>query len=1277
MGIFRAKTKIAASLRLVVVGSLISAFAVLLLTSTPARAAAEFTIANCFRPTIGSTPLNASSYNSLLRNAVGNDSISVSVSYTNHHPNGITVPGRDKPVYDLLYINSVMVNGESVELEQITHTENTYMNESCTAFTWYSDNDTSAAYKLRNANGTESGYALKRDCGNLLKYKPTDEGWKSNGETEIFSQAVGWTKAHSRSNPLRKRRDEEVRWRHKVNITDRAGGAEAKFKVTTISTKNEAVVQLGGTGANYTNYELTVPAAQTSTGWKERNWTVPSDANPGDIYCQYWEWTPNEAGGTGKANSKENKEQCIEVWVDDSDWSLKGTTKLNGGTTDIQVEPDTCVTWTHTLNKVGVAAITGTISFRQTRTEGDSYSNADCGGQSGSLKNGTLTGTPATAVNNFDVLSGSPQVKTFSIKVPEGKTYCQSLNWTVSPDTTKNGQTARLCASTLSTGSSTEYVSRLRACAVKKRSLSGNTVDDCTPWVMPNNSPQSLETFFAKTKDEIKFRYEVDKIAQYQSRQRANYVPLAAFDQSKTLCSTNPDQAKDCIAKTPTTYRPPTTAGGSGTLNPGYLSPAMEPWYRAADNCALAGPSRALSGLAPTNCTSTESELASRSNFTYEGSGHTVKNADLGLTKSDLTQKISLSDVRIVVHKNTDAHTYTYDYKKKHTATCSSDQWNYRCSTCGTAPNTYSCNCGYRSSCSSYPVEWFGAGSMSGTSCRNGCTGVDGAADAVGSYDNNEHTWIEVMPDGPISAEVSFAIPYNYDITPQLNFLPDNAQRIQIGGTELAYSASFTVSPRFNSEVGETYATATRPGTQWRVIEFYLPASTPNPNWSNNMTANSTAPLSCTAFSGSAYDCNYTGSTGSLNTQSESNGFNLQNGSSFSTGVVQRRIQDAPIGTKYCVASAVMDSSSHNGASGYVSGNGYTDTMRGEWKMTKPECVSIGKMPMTNIIADGLYSDGKIEGATFRKQPSGQSNPGAFGSWGEYEVVSNSSVKNFASGAALGVGAGGVPLGGSTAYSMVSENLQNGSCQIAPLTFANANCSTTSITTELGKMSGANTSNGLARNIRHRYTGRSDAKIVSGTISPNNYNTCTGAQVVVRDSAGNVKSCAHYVKANGNLTISAGQLNPGRSLIVEASGTVTISGSITLNNGPYTDISQIPQIMIFANAINIDPATSQVDAWLLAGLNGGSGTINTCSSVNSILSLNGNTCTNRLLISGPVIANKVLLHRTNGAGIGMPASAQAAEIFYLSPATYLWAYNQSANLSQAYLTYAREVAPRF
>jgi hypothetical protein len=1052
------------------------------------------------------------------------------------------------------------------------------------------------------------------------------------------------------------------------------------------------VVQLPGSDVNWTNHELTITADQTNTGWLERDWEVPRDAAVGDVYCQYWEWTPNESEGTGKGNSEDNKEQCVRVA--DVGWNLTGTSKLNGGSVDLTgLAADTCVYWTHTLTKTGAPAFTGTVNFEQKRTDGDSYGNGynstNCGGGSQGLQSGSVS---SLAANSVTLVSSTTRtnVYRFSIRLPAGKTYCQSLGWTVPTEPAKNGQTGRLCASAAAQVSSGVYVSSLRACAVKISSF-GGTAEKCVDATAP---VAVAETNYAKTQDEIYFKYNLKRTAAYQSRQSANYKAAPAFDSGRTICSTNPSEGIGCAAKGPTAYTRPNSPGGKVTNKPGYLSPMMQDWdITDMNDCTLTGPTRMLSGLAPSGCNASgETELRNHEDFEYKGSGHKVVNADLGLRKDDLAQTVSLKDVRIVVHEG-DTRTYTYDYQKKHTSTCSSASWG-----CGTALSPRTCRC------SSYQVIYYGAGRKTGTSCRYGCSGVNGGIDATGSYTDQDNIWIEVMPDGPISAEVSFAIPYNYDITPQLNIFPANAQRIQIGGTELSFAASFAVSSRANSEVGETYATATKPDTQWRVVEFYLPVDTPNPNWPDELTHNSLTPLSCSVYSGAAYDCYYTGATGSLNTQSETNLFNLQNGSTFEAGLTQRRITDAPIGTKYCVSAAVMDYSSHNGASGYVSGNGYTDTMRGEWKMTKPECVSVGKMPMTNVIADGLYSDGKIEGATFGKQPDAGAYPAtgaayppsAFGSWGEYEVVGSGGVRAFASGAALGVGAGGVPLGGSAAHTMLSENLLNGSCQIAPLTFANTTCSTTSPSTALGSMSGADTAHGLARNIRHRYTGRADATVVSGSVSPNSYNSCADAQVTAGKDTNNndaidpaeVTSCTYYIKSNGSLTVNAGTLNPGRSLIIEATGTVTVAGDIRLDddgasNSGYTDISQIPQVMIFANNIHIDPRVTRVDAWLLAELSGGSGTINTCRNANNdtgvteVLALDGNTCANPLRITGPVMASRVLLHRTSGAGVGMPASARPAEIFYLSPATYLWAYNQSASLNQAYLTYAREVAPRF
>jgi len=383
---------------------------------------------------------------------------------------------------------------------------------------------------------------------------------------------------------------------------------------------------------------------------------------------------------------------------------------------------------------------------------------------------------------------------------------------------------------------------------------------------------------------------------------------------------------------------------------------------------------------------------------------------------------------------------------------------------------------------------------------------------------------------------------------------------------------------------------------------------------------------------------------------------NLLFGSTFGLGITTQAIADAPIGTKFCVAVAVMDRDS-------TFNEGFGQASEGRWALTEPECVAIGKKPMANVLGNSLYSDGHIEGTTFDKIPHGQTDFGAFGSWTEYAIVSAGDVRNIASGAALGVGAGGVPMGGSNATTMVPRGVLIGSCSIATLTFRNAGCYTLGgLSLALGQMAGASNLQafGRARDISQRYLGRTDVLLLTGDVS-----------------LSNATSRMNYVRSAGALTINASTIQPGRTVVVEAAGTVTIAGNITLHDGPYTDISQIPQVLIFAPNINVNPNVTRVDAWLLAGLDGGSGTINTCAGVTGVSQLDGITCTNQLRVNGPVMASRVLLHRTYGAGMGMPASARPAEVFFLSPATYLWAHNQSELLRQAFLTYAREVAPRF
>jgi hypothetical protein len=805
------------------------------------------------------------------------------------------------------------------------------------------------------------------------------------------------------------------------------------------------------------------------------------------------------------------------------------------------------------------------------------------------------------------------------------------------------------------------FSSYIRAMAMKDGSVDKQAEDACstgdgTPRTYSGNQglgksgcaskDTTAPTSFVRPQHKISYAYTGMLVAlnnettdDSATDQAGNWRNFPAFSLAHTLCGSENESSdgKNCAVKTP--------ANGQLTLSA--VTGLVMPPLNLKNKCTLNGPN-GLSGSASPECSGENDINTSVQEFRVNGEGHAVGNADLG--KKDVKQTMEIQNIVSKKFMNCHAGSIS-DY----VADCTQDE--------------------------SYKYEYTYDKEVE---CEDEDDEGPCYEEDEDSYAEVRYHWVKnVEPSASIKSTAQFNIPYNYTITPQLVILPANAERIQIGGTDLSFSGSLKIGTRANAEVGETYATATRHGTRWAYVEFYVRSDrTSDPNGGMNLQPSNAGASPCSFYqydngiANTPYGCNATEGSGSLNQQSGTNAYNLFNGSSFDMGFTTRTIADAPIGTKYCVSVAVMDrDSTHN--------NGYDEAMGGLWSLTQPECVSIGKMPTTNVLGDGLYSDGKIEGAVFDKTPHGESDFGAFGSFGEYEVVSNNTVKTFASGAALGMGAGGVggsPLfggAGAPVGAMLPRNSIAGSCQIAPLTFANIGCSTMSHEPALGQLEyeAGKSLYGRATDIKYRYMGRDDARTVSGSISPNSYNTCANAQVVSTNAAGT--ACAHYVKANGTLTINAGTLQPGRSLIVESSGTVVIGGDIALGNGPYADISQIPQVMIFAPNIQIEPSVKQVDAWLLAGLDSGTGTINTCRGTSGVAELDGRKCTNPLRVSGPVIASRVLLHRTAGADPGMPGSARSAEVFYLSPATYLWAYNQSANLSQAFLTYAREVAPRF
>ena len=162
----------------------------------------------------------------------------------------------------------------------------------------------------------------------------------------------------------------------------------------------------------------------------------------------------------------------------------------------------------------------------------------------------------------------------------------------------------------------------------------------------------------------------------------------------------------------------------------------------------------------------------------------------------------------------------------------------------------------------------------------------------------------------------------------------------------------------------------------------------------------------------------------------------------------------------------------------------------------------------------------------------------------------------------------------------------------------------------------------------------------------------------------------------GNITITGGTLAAGRTVVVNSTGVVTITDDVQYTTGSLSAIYQVPQLLIFAQEIRIESSVKRVDAWLMAGLNGGTGIVKTCSDGSFTYGVYGGAmCTEQLKINGPIIARQMYLHRSHfdDASGTMPPS----EILNLRSDTYLWAYGHSQNYSQAFLTYSREVAPRY
>jgi len=309
-------------------------------------------------------------------------------------------------------------------------------------------------------------------------------------------------------------------------------------------------------------------------------------------------------------------------------------------------------------------------------------------------------------------------------------------------------------------------------------------------------------------------------------------------------------------------------------------------------------------------------------------------------------------------------------------------------------------------------------------------------------------------------------------------------------------------------------------------------------------------------------------------------------------------------------------------------------------------CVAIVKKPKIQVIGGDL-NVGRAVGAnpsatsSIMGSISRGTNGTYYGSWSEYGITATGSVSNMSSGS-----------------NIASGSATNVTSALSSLTFANT-----------GACIGCYSQGSGAPDVPSRFLVSSSTPAVSNVININ------GSSPVLN-------GLYRYTGA-GTVRISAtGQVPAGKQVIINAQdASVVIESNIQYTTGNLTSISNIPQVVIIARNITIAESVSRVDAWLVATGTGAQGFVNTCGRVTpgapTSATLNGSTCTTRLVVTGPVITNKLYLYRTAGALGNNEGVGQPAEVFNLRADAYIWGSSYAPGTGRLPTVTTTEVPPRF
>ena len=263
-------------------------------------------------------------------------------------------------------------------------------------------------------------------------------------------------------------------------------------------------------------------------------------------------------------------------------------------------------------------------------------------------------------------------------------------------------------------------------------------------------------------------------------------------------------------------------------------------------------------------------------------------------------------------------------------------------------------------------------------------------------------------------------------------------------------------------------------------------------------------------------------------------------------------------------------------------------------------------------------------------------NQNVYGSWGEYGIIANGKADS-ASGAGL-----------SSSF--------NGRSGVTPrdynkLTFAN-----------IPKFGNFSSTSSVPDNFTLPSVGGTRGNI-SGNVD--------------------VNSLASGEYNAGNVTLTGSKLSVGKSIVIKSSGVVRISGDLLYTD--TNDVRQLPQLIIYAKNIIIEPSVGEVNAWLITQKDGYVSTCGVVISAGGWLSgVSESSCGKQLKVNGPIKTGRLFLRRTYGGKHASSAKndpnmhpGTPAEIINLRADTYIWAYNNYRNTGAISTMNVRELPPRY